>query len=111
MAKEKKIRDKRAEKEVKARIRNTHLKSIRILGSEKKDDTIAVYILRMIGADNYLFKINCEDAGNGSYAMSGFIPVNEIDEIGEYRVYNPKHASAEALRPTSSEKKFQGYSK
>ena len=107
----KKIRDKAAEKAVKARLRSTHLKSFRILGSEKDPETgdTAVHILRMVGSDNYLFRVNCKTEGAG-FAMSGLVPVTDPQEFGEYRVYNPKPASAEALRPTEKEKKFKGYS-
>ena len=108
----KKARDKAAEKAVKARIGSTHLKSFRILGSEKDPDTgvVTVHILRMVGSDNYLFRVKCEQEG-GSYSMSGLLPVTNEEDFGEYRVYNPKPASAEALRPTEKEKKFTGYGK
>lgn len=108
----KKARDKAAEKAVKARLGNTHLKSFRILGSEKDPENgeVTVHILRMVGSDNYLFRVSCKQDGAG-YSMSGLLPVTEEDAFGEYRVYNPKPASIEALRPTEKEKKFKGYSK
>lgn len=105
-------RDKAAEKAVKTRLGKTHLKSIRVLGSEKDPETgeVTVHVLRMVGSDNYLFRIKC--AGNGSeYSMSGLIPVTDSEDYGEYRVYNPKPATAEVLRPTAKEKKFTGYGK
>lgn len=111
MAKDKKVRDKAAEKAVKARLQQTHLKSVRILGSEVKDEAAVVYILRMVENDNYLFKVNCRSIGNRQYEMSGFIPVTDSNEYGEYRVYNPKPASADALKPAGKEKNFKGYSK
>ena len=108
----KKIRDKAAEKAVKSRLGNTHLKSFKILGSEKdlENGVAIVHILRMVGNDNYLFRINCTPEGSG-YQLSGLIPVTESSDFGEYRVYNPKPASAEALRPTPKEQKYTGYSK
>jgi len=108
----KKARDKAAEKAVKERLGKTHLKSVRILGSEKDPESgvSTVHLLRMVGSDNYLFRVNCTPDGAG-YAMSGLVPVTEREEFGEYRVYNPKPASAEALRPTPKEQKFTGYSK
>ena len=108
--KDKKIRDKAAEKAVKARLANTHLKSIRVIGSEKDPESgvVAVGVLRMVGTENYLFKVNCTPEGAG-YKMSGLIPVTDWEEYGEYRVYNPKPASIDALRPTEKEKKFTGY--
>lgn len=112
MAKDnKKARDKAAEKAVKARLGNTHLKAVRILGSEKDPESgdVTVHVLRMVGNDNYLFRVNCKPDGTG-YAMSGLVPVSDADDYGEYRVYNPKPASPEALRPTEKEKKFKGYS-
>lgn len=111
MAKEKKVRDKTAEKTVKTRISTTHLKSYQILGSEKKNDISTVYILRKVNADNYLFKVNCALNLDGTYALSGLIPVNKEDGFGEYRVYNPKEATIDVLRPVGSEKKFKGYNK
>ena len=108
----KKIRDKAAEKAVKTRLGSTHLKSFRILGSEKDPESgsVTVHILRMVDTDNYLFRVNCVPEGAG-YTMSGLVPVTNWEDFGEYRVYNPKPASADALRPTSKEKKFTGYSK
>jgi len=108
--KEKNIRDKAAEKAVKTRLTNTHLKSIRIVGSEKDPESgvITVDVLRMLGTENYLFKVKCTPDGAG-YSMSGLIPVTDWQEYGDYRVYNPKPASAEVLRPTPKEKKFTGY--
>ncbi|MBR0455307.1 MAG: hypothetical protein IJJ01_01460 [Firmicutes bacterium] len=107
-----KERDKAAEKAVKTRLGNTHLKSVRIIGSEKDPESgvVTVHVLRMVGNDNYLFRVNCTAEGSG-YAMSGLVPVTDWQEYGEYRVYNPKPASIEALRPTPKEKKFTGYSK
>ena len=107
-----KERDKAAEKAVKTRLGNTHLKSVRIIGSEKDPESgvVTVHVLRMVGTDNYLFRVKCTPEGSG-YAMSGLVPVTDWQEYGEYRVYNPKPASIEALRPTPKEKKFTGYSK
>ncbi|MGX8774801.1 MAG: hypothetical protein ACSW8G_07085 [Bacillota bacterium] len=107
---EKTIRDKAAEKAVKTRLGSTHLKSLRVLGSEKDPESgvITVYVLRMVGSDNYLFKVNCTAEGSG-YSMSGLVPVTDWQDFGEYRVYNPKPASIDALRPTPKEKKFTGY--
>ena len=107
-----KERDKAAEKAVKTRLGRTHLKSFRIVGSEKDPEsgTVIVHVLRMVGSDNYLFRVKCTAEGSG-YAMSGLVPVTDWQEYGEYRVYNPKPASIEALRPTPKEKKFTGYSK
>ena len=100
----KKARDKAAE--------STHLKSFRILGSEKDPETgaVTVHVLRMVGSDNYLFRVKCEQEGS-SYSMSGLLPVTNDEDFGDYRVYNPKPASADALRPTEKEKKFTGYGK
>ena len=108
--KDKKIRDKAAEKAVKERLARTHLKSIRVIGSEKNPESgvVTVGVLRMLGTENYLFKVLCTPEGAG-YNMSGLIPVNDWQEFGEYRVYNPKPASAEVLRPTLKEKNFKGY--
>ena len=107
---DKKRRDKAAEKAVKERLGRTHLKSIRVVGSEKDPESgvVTVSVLRMLGADNYLFLVKCTPEGAG-YNMSGLIPVTNWEEFGEYRVYNPKPATAEALRPTIKEKKFTGY--
>ena len=107
----KKARDKAAEKAVKTRLGNTHLKSFRILGSEKDPETgtVTVHVLRIVGSENYLFKVNCKQEGGG-YSMAGLVPVTDEADFGEYRVYNPKPASIEALRPTEKEKKFKGYS-
>ena len=107
-----KERDKAAEKAVKTRLGSTHLKSFRIVGSEKDPESgvVTVHVLRMVGTDNYLFRVKCTPEGSG-YAMSGLVPVTDWQEYGEYRVYNPKPASIEALRPTPKEKKFTGYSK
>lgn len=108
--KEKKIREKAAEKAVKTRLGSTHLKSVRVIGSEKDPESgaITVYVLRMLGTDNYLFKVNCKAEGSG-YSMSGLVPVTDWQDFGEYRVYNPKPASIDVLRPTAKEKKFTGY--
>ena len=59
--KEKKIREKAAEKAVKTRLGSTHQKSFRVIGSEKDPESgvITVYVLRMLGTDNYLFKVKC----------------------------------------------------
>ena len=107
-----KERDKAAEKAVKTRLGSTHLKSVRIIGSEKDPESgvVTVHVLRMVGTDNYLFRVKCTPEGSG-YAMSGLVPVTDWQEYGEYRVYNPKPASIEALRPTPKEKKFTGDSK
>ncbi|MBR0127922.1 MAG: hypothetical protein IJL99_06630 [Firmicutes bacterium] len=103
-------RDKNAEKAVKERIQKTHIKSFRIVGSEVGEECTVVYILRMLGTDNYLFKIKTNKGADGKYEMSGFIPVTDWQDYGDYRVYNPKPASAEVLKPTESErKKFKGY--
>ena len=110
MAKDKKIRDKAAEKAVKAKLQQTHLKSIKILGSDVDDDIVKVFILRTVGVDNYLFKVNCIKDG-GSYVMSGLVAIKDAEEFGEYRVYNPKPATTDVLRPTDKEKKFTGYGK
>ena len=109
---QKKVRDKAAEKAVKTRLGSTHLKSFRILGSDKDTESgeITVYVLRMVGTDNYLFKVKCTAEGSG-YSMSGLVPVTDWQDYGDYRVYNPKPASIDALRPTAKEKKFTGYSK
>ncbi len=108
----KKARDKAAEKAVKARLGSTHLKSVRILGSEKDPETgeVTVHVLRMVGNDNYLFRVSCKQDGAG-YSMSGLRPVADWEDYGDYRVYNPKPASVDVLRPTEKEKKFTGYSK
>ena len=108
--KDKKLRDKTAEKAVKERLGRTHLKSIRVIGSEKDPETgvATVSVLRMLGTDNYLFCVKCTPEGAG-YNLSGLIPVTDWQDFGEYRVYNPKPASAEVLRPTEKEKKFTGY--
>ena len=108
--KEKKIRNKAAEKAVKARLQGTHLKSFRVVGSEKDPETgvITVGVIRMLGIDNYLFKVKCTAEGSG-YSMSGLVPVTDWQEYGDYRVYNPKPASIDVLRPTPKEKKFTGY--
>lgn len=108
----KKARDKAAEKAVKTRLGKTHLKSFRILGSEKDPQTgaVTVHMLRMVNSDNYLFKVVCTPEGS-DYAMSGLIPVTDQKDFGDYRVYNPKPASADVLRPTEKEKKFAGYAK
>ena len=108
--KEKKIREKAAEKAVKTRLGSTHLKSFRVIGSEKDPESgvITVYVLRMLGTDNYLFKVKCTAEGSG-YSMSGLVPVTDWQDYGEYRVYNPKPASIDVLRPTEKEKKFTGY--
>ena len=108
--KEKKIREKAAEKAVKARLLSTHLKSFRVIGSDKNPESgeITVYVLRMLGTDNYLFKVKCTAEGSG-YSMTGLIPVTDWHDYGEYRVYNPKPASIDVLRPTEKEKKFTGY--
>ena len=108
----KKARDKAAEKAVKTRLGSTHLKSFRILGSEKDPESgsVTVHILRMVDTDNYLFRVKCTAEGSG-YAMSGLIPVTDWQDFGEYRVYNPKPATVDALRPTPKEKNFTGYKK
>ena len=108
--KEKKIRDKAAEKAVKARLANTHLKSVRVIGSEKDPESgvVTVAVLRMLGTENYLYKVKCTAEGSG-YTMSGLVPVADWQDFGDYRVYNPKPASIEQLRPTPKEKKFTGY--
>ena len=108
--KDKKIRDKGAEKAVKERLGRTHLKSIRVVGSEKDPESgvVTVGVLRMLGNENYLFKVKCTREGAG-YSMSGLIPVTDWEEYGDYRVYNPKAASVEVLRPTQKEKQFKGY--
>ena len=111
MAKSGKIRDKAAEKAVKARLQKTHLKSVRILGSDAKVGMTEVYLLRMVGVVNYLFKVYCVKSSSGGYDMSGLVPVVKAEDFGEYRVYNPQPASADALRPTEKEKKFTGYGK
>lgn len=111
MAKEKKkVRDKAAEKAVKTRLGSTHLKSFRILGSDKDPESsvVTVYVLRMVESDNYIFKVMCTAEGSG-YSMSGLVPVTDWQDYGEYRVYNPKPATIDALRPTQKEKKFTGY--
>ncbi len=36
--------------------------------------------------------------------MSGLIPLTDSQDYGEYRVYNPKPATVEALKPTEKEK-------
>ncbi len=106
----KKIRDKAAEKAVKTRLGSTHLKSLRVLGSDKDPESgaVTVYVLRMVESDNYLFKVKCTAEGSG-YAMTGLVPVTDWHDFGEYRVYNPKPATIDALRPTPKEKKFTGY--
>ena len=106
MARTNKTRDKAAEKAVKARLQQTHLKSVRILGSDVKEGMTEVFVLRMVGVVNYLFKSSI-----GGYDMSGLVPVVKAEDFGEYRVYNPQPASADALRPTEKEKKFTGYGK
>ena len=108
--KDKKIRDKAAEKAVKERLSRTHLKSVRVVDSEKDPESgvVTVGVLRMLGTENYLFHVKCTAEGAG-YNMSGLIPVTDWEEFGEYRVYNPKPASAEVLRPTQKEKKYNGY--
>ncbi|MGN0702062.1 MAG: hypothetical protein ACI4KL_02660 [Lentihominibacter sp.] len=111
MARSGKTRDKAAEKAVKSRLQQTHLKSVRILGSEATDEITEVFLLRMVGTVNYLFKVHCVKASNGGYDMSGLVPVVNAEDFGEYRVYNPQPASADALRPTEKEKKFTGYGK
>lgn len=110
MAKDKTPRDKAAEKCVKEKLSKTHLKSVRILGSEKRSDVSVVYILRIVGTDNYLFRVNCIKDQSG-YNTSGLIPVSDRNDFGDYRVYNPQPASADVLRPTDKEKKFTGYGK
>ena len=103
-------RDKAAEKAVKSKVQKTHLKSFKIVGSEATDDGAVVYFLRMFEDKNYLFKINTTKQADGTYETSGFIPITDFEEFGEYRVFNPQPASAEVLRPTASErKKFKGY--
>ena len=111
-SKDKKIRDKAAEKAVKSRLGSTHLKSFRILGSEKDPESgeVTVHVLRMVGTDNFLFRVKCSAEGSG-YSMSGLVPVTDWQDFGEYRVYNPKPATIDALRPTPKEKKFTGYGK
>lgn len=111
MAKDKKLRDKAAEKAVKERLSKTHLKSVKVLGSEKKDDGVVVYVLRIVDTTNYLFKINCVKNTDNGYSFSGLFPVADRNDFGEYRVYNPQPASADVLRPTAKEKKFTGYGK
>ncbi|MDD4200067.1 MAG: hypothetical protein PHS19_01610 [Eubacteriales bacterium] len=110
MAKDKIVRDKAAEKAVKARLQRTHLKQVKIVGSEANKDSVSVFILRTLGVNNYLFKVNCIKNGS-SYEMSGLFPVNDAENYGEYRFYNPQYASAEVLKPTDKEKKFTGYGK
>ena len=104
-------RDKNAEKAVKARIQKTHLRSFRVIGSEPDEDgNVIVYVLRMFDNDNYLFKIKTKKTDGGTYEMSGFIPITDWQEFGEYRVYNPKPASKDVLKPTPGDKKkFKGY--
>lgn len=110
MAKEKKIRDKAAEKVVKSRLSGTHLKYFKILGSDAGNNTVTVYVLRTVESSNYLFKVNCSKNTDGTYVMTGLTPVKNPDDFGEYRVYNPQtSASAEVLRPTGKEKNFKGY--
>ena len=112
MTKEKIVRDKAAEKDVKERLKKTHLKSIKVLGSNKGNNIVEVFLLRTVGVDNYLFKVSCVSNMNGSYTLSGLIPVTDSANFGEYRVYNPKPtASADVLRPTDKEKSFSGYGK
>ena len=111
MARTNKTRDKAAEKAVKARLQQTHLKSVRILGSDVKEGMTEVFVLRMVGVVNYLFKVHCVKSSIGGYDMSGLVPVVKAEDLGEYRVYNPQPASADALRPTEKEKKFTGYGK
>ena len=110
--KDKKTRDKAAEKAVKERLAKTHLKSIRVVGSEKDPESgvVTVGVLRMLGTENYLFKVKCAPEGAG-YNVSGLIPVTDWEDYGDYRVYNPKPATIDALRPTDKEKKFTGYKK
>ena len=110
MAKE--IRDKTAEKAVKTRLGKTHLKSVKVLGSDKDPETgvVRVTVLRMVGIDNYLFRVNCTPEGSG-YSLSGLIPVTDEEGREEYRAYSPKPASIDVLRPTEKEKKFTGYGK
>lgn len=53
-------RDKNAEKAVRERLKRTHISSFKIVGS-KVDDSIGiirVYVLRIVGNSNYLFKIH-----------------------------------------------------
>ncbi len=103
-------RDKAAEKAVKARLQKTHLKSVRVVGSDSSGEDTYVYIIRMFGNDNYLFKLKANKNGSGSYDVSGLIPITNWEDYGDYRVYNPKPASAEVLKPTEAErKKFKGY--
>ena len=103
-------RDKAAEKAVKARIQKTHLRSFRVVGSDTSGEDTFVYMIRMVGNDNYLFKLKANKNSSGSYDISGFIPITNWEEFGDYRVYNPKPASAEVLKPTEAErKKFKGY--
>lgn len=112
MANEKMKRDRYAEKAVKERLKKTHLRSFRIVGSQHYENTgiIKVYMLRTVGNSNYLFRINVIDNGRGGYDMSGLIPLTERNEYGEYIGYNPQPANAEALKPTEREKrKFKGY--
>lgn len=112
MSKEKKVRDKAAEKAVKERLGKTHIMSYKIVGSQVDDPSSStVYMLRMIGNDNYLFKIPVAKDG-GKLKVLNLVPVKEKSQFGEYRVYNPLPASAEALKPTPKEKKkFKGYKK
>ncbi|MDO4833994.1 MAG: hypothetical protein Q4A40_03040 [Bacillota bacterium] len=110
MAGEKKSRDKAAEKAVKERLSKTHLRSFKILGSEKMKDVSIVTLLRIVGTDNYLFRVDCVKK-QGGYTLSGLIPVSDKNDYGEYRVYNPQPASEDVLRPTAKEKKFTGYAK
>lgn len=112
MAKEKIVRDKAAEKAVKDRLKRTHLKSIKILGSSKGNNFVEVFLLRTVGTDNYLFKVNCIYNPGGRYTLSGLIPVTNKENFGEYRVYNPRtDVSIDVLRPTEKEKNFTGYGK
>ena len=98
-------RDKNAEKAVKAKIQTTHLKSFRVVGSDVGEDCTIVYVIRMYENENYLFKFKTTKKPDGTYEMSGFIPVTDWQEYGDYRVYNPKPASAEVLKPTAVERK------
>lgn len=103
-------KDRAAEKAVKARIQKTHLRSFRIVGSEKNEEGTDVFVLRMFGGNNYLFKIKTKKRENGTYDMSGFVPITDYNDFGDYKAYNLKPAGADALKPTEAErKKFKGY--
>ncbi len=112
MAIEKKRRDRNAERAVKARLQKTHIRDFKIAGSAVDDSTktIEVYMLRIVGNNNYLFKVNAVLNGKGGYNLSGLFPLTDSKDYGEYCVYNPQPATPEVLKPTEKEKrKFKGY--